>query len=173
MFFDEFGYSFQEPLARTWAPKGRRPSVRRVERERRALSTAVALTLSGRIFKRHFKGGMKSAQVIVALQHLQRYVPGMLILIWDGGSIHTSHETKAYLAAHPEIIVEPLPPYAPDLNPEEYCHGNVKQRLKNATPTVVAEMCALLDQGFARLRRRPDMLLHFIHYAGLAVKQLW
>ncbi len=56
VFFDEFGFSFQEPLARTWAPKGQRPIVRRVERERRALSTAACLTLSGKIYKRHFSG---------------------------------------------------------------------------------------------------------------------
>ena len=173
MFFDEFGFSFQEPLARTWAPKGERPIMRRVERERRGLSTAVGLTLSGQIFKRHFKGSMKSAQVIIALQHLQRHIPGRFILIWDGASIHRSHETQAYLAAHPEIIVEPLPPYAPDLNPEEYCHGNVKRRMKNATPAHLDDICVLLDRGFARLRERPDLLLHFIHQAGLGVNQLW
>ena len=173
MFFDEFGFSFQEPVERTWAPRGERPVLRRVTRERRGVSTAVGLTLSGKIYKRHFKGGMKSPQVIEALRHLQRHIRGRFILIWDGASIHTSRETKAFLAHHPDILVEPLPPYAPELNPEEYCHGNIKQHLKNATPANVCEVCLLLDRGFARLRRRPDMLLHFIHHAGLSVKQLW
>lgn len=173
MFFDEFGFSFQEMLARTWAPKGKRPILRRVESERRALSTAVGLTLSGKIFKRHFEGSMKSEQVIESLEHLQRHLPGRVILIWDRASIHKSGKTQAYLDAHPEIIAEPLPSYAPELNPEEYCHGNVKQHLKNVTPDTVAEMCDLLDREFARLRHRPDLLLNFIHHAGLSVKQLW
>ena len=173
MFFDEFGFSFQEMLARTWAPKGKRPILRRVERERRAVSTAVSFTLSGKIYKRHFAGSMKSEQVIVSLQHLQHHILGLIILIWDRGSIHTSRKTQAYLDANPEIIVEPLPPYAPELNPEEYCHGNVKQRLKNVTPDTVDDLCDSLDRGFARLRRRPDLLLNFIHHAGLPVKQLW
>jgi transposase len=69
--------------------------------------------------------------------------------------------------------VEWLPPYAPELNPEEYCHGNVKQRLKNATPANALQICRMLDRGFARLRRRPDLLLSFVHEAGLTVKQLW
>lgn len=116
---------------------------------------------------------MKSAQLIEALQHVRRYIPGRFILIWDRASIHTSHETKAYLTAHPEIFVEPLPPYAPDLNPEEYCHGHIKQNLKNATPSDVDEVRVMLDRGFACLRRRPDMLLNFIHQAGLSVRQLW
>lgn len=173
MFFDEFGFSFQEMLARMWAPKGKRPILRRVERERRAVSTAVGFTLSGKIYKRHFAGSMKSDQVIESLHHVQRHVPGLIVLIWDRASIHKSRKTQAYLNAHPEIILEPLPPYAPEVNPEEYCHGNVKQHLRNITPDTVAEMCGSLDREFARLRRRPDMLLNFIHHAGLSVKQLW
>ena len=173
MFFDEFGFSFLEPLARTWAPKGKRPVLRRVTRDRRALSTAVGLTLSGRIYKRHFDESMDSEDVIETLQHLQRHIPGRFILIWDHAGIHTSGKTRAYLAGHPEILVEWLPSYAPELNPEEHCHGNVKQHLKNATPADKAEMRAMIDRGFARLRRRPDLLLGFVHAAGLSVKQLW
>lgn len=66
-------------------------------------------------------------------------------------------------------MVEELPPYSPELNPEEYCHGNIKQRLKNARPANEAEMRSMLNQGFARLRRRPDLLLSFFQAAGLAV----
>lgn len=173
MFFDEFGFSFQESVDHTWAPKGQRPVLRRISTERRGVSTAVGFTLSGKIYKRHFKGSMKSPQVIEALRHLQRHIPGRFMLIWDGASIHTSHATQNFLAEHPAISVEPLPPYAPDLNPEEYCHGNVKRHLKNALPTNTDEVRAMLDQGFARVRRRPDMLLNFVHQARLSVRQLW
>ncbi len=143
MFWDEFGFSFQESLAATWARRGKRPVFRRVTKERRALSTAVALTLSGKI-----------------------------ILIWDRARIHRSKITKVYLQNHPEIRMEELPAYAPELNPEEYCHGNVKQGLKNARPACQQEMCSMLDRGFARLRRRPDLLLSFFHAAGLSVRKL-
>jgi hypothetical protein len=101
VFFDEFGFSFLEALARTWAPKGRRPILRRVTAQRRAVSTAVGLTLSGGIYKRHFIGGMKSAQAVQALAHVHRYLPEGFILVWDRGKIHKSAETQAYLAAHP------------------------------------------------------------------------
>ena len=173
MFFDEFGFSFQEAVATTWARKGKRPVLRRVTRDRRAVSTAAALTLSGKIYKRHFKGSIKSPQLIETLQHVQRHVPGPLLLIWDRARTHRSQMTRAFLAAHPEIMVEELPAYAPELNPEEYCHGNVKQHLKNARPFTKPEIRSNLDRGFNRLRRRPDLLLSFFHAAGLVVKQLW
>jgi transposase len=173
VFFDEFGFSFQEALATTWARIGKRPVLRRVTSDRRALSTAVALTLSGKLYKRHFKGSINSEQIIETLAHLQRYVPGKIILIWDRARPHLSRKTQAYVAEHPEIIVEELPAYAPELNPEEYCHGNVKHHLKNARPVNKDEIRSMLDRGFVRLRRRPDLLLNFIHAAGLSVKQLW
>jgi transposase len=172
VFWDEFGFSFQESLATTWARKGKRPVFRRVSKERRALSTAVALTLSGKIYKMHFEGSIKSENLIETLEHMQRQIPGKIILIWDRASIHLSKLTKTYLQEHPEILIEELPAYAPELNPEEYCHGNVKQHLKNARPTSKEEIRSMLDRGFARLRRRPDLLLAFFHAAGLSVRQL-
>ncbi len=144
-----------------------------MERERRGLSTAVGLTLSGRIFKRYFAGSMTSAHVVVMLTHLLRFLPQGFVLVWDHATIHLHGRTPAFLAEQPEIMAELLPTYAPELNPEEYCHGNVKRYLKNATPANIHEICQMLDRGFARLRRRPDLLLHFIQQAGLRVKQLW
>lgn len=146
--------------------------LRRITADRRALSTAVALTLSGRIYKRHFEGAIHSEQILEALRHLQRHLPGKIILIWDRARIHGSQKTQAYLCNHPEIMLEELPAYSPELNPEEYCHGNVKQRCKNAQPRNKTEIRSLLNRGFARLRRRPDLLLGFFRAAGLPVRQL-
>ncbi len=173
MVLDEFGYSFQERLGPTWAPCGQRPILKRVEHDRRGVSTTVGLTLSGKIHKRHFKGSMRSEQAVLARPHLLRCLPDGFVLIWDRVSIHESKATRAFLQVHPEIRVEVLPAYAPELNPEEHCHGNVKARIRNATPADAAEVRRLLDRGFARLRRPPDLLLHFFHAAGLAVRQLW
>ena len=136
------------------------------------MSTAVAPTLSGKIYKRHFEGSVNSQKLIEALDHLRRHMPGKIILIWDRARIQRSKIAKAYLERYPEILIEELPAYAPELNPEEYCHGNVKQGLKNARPTCKQEMRSMLDRGFARLRQRPDLLLSFFHAAGLSVRQL-
>jgi transposase len=130
------------------------------------------LTLSGKIYKKHFEGSVNSETLITALKHVQQHIPGKFILIWDRASIHTSKKTKTYLRNQPEILVEELPPYAPQLNPEEYCHGNVKRHLKNARPECKEEIRFMLDRGFARLRHRPDLLLGFFHNAKLSVRQL-
>lgn len=172
MFWDEFGFSFQEQPATTWGHRGRRPILYQVNADRRAISTAVAFTLSGKIFKRHFEGSIHSSQIVDCLKHLQHHLRGKMILIWDRSRTHTGRLAQAYLAGHPEIYQEFLPPYAPELNAEEYCHGNVKQHLRNARPAHKEEIRSMLNRGFARLRRRPDLLLSFFHAAGLHVRQL-
>ncbi len=77
-----------------------------------------------------------------------------------------------YFFEYPEIIVELLPKYASELKPDGYCHSNVKKRAANATPDDRVQLRCFLDRRFARLRRRPDLLLGLMHAAGLPVKQL-
>ena len=172
MFVDETGFSFRAKTGTTWAPRGRTPVLRRVS-QRRALSTVSGLTLSGRISKRHFAPALCGEDMVITLRHFQRHVPGPLIIIWDRLNAHRATVVKESLGAHPEIEVHWLPPYAPDLNPEEGCHGNVKQHLRNALPCGVSDLRAGVDRGFARLRRRPDLILGFFRHAGLNVNQLW
>jgi transposase len=173
VFFDEFGFSFLERLGPTWAPRGHPPILRRVTNQRREISTAVGLTVTGKIYKRHFHHSIKGPDIVVALDHIRRHVLGCFILVWDRGPTHTARLVSDYLAAHPDIRVEWLPGYAPELNPEEYCHGNAKTHLKNATPDDKRQVCEMLDGEFARIRHRPDLILGFFHHAGLPLRQLW
>jgi transposase len=169
---DETGFSFRANSATTWAPMGQTPVLRRVS-TRRALSTAIGLTLSGRLDKRHVAQAICGENVVATLRHLQRDVPGPLIVLWGRLSAHRATVVKQYLGAHPAIDVHWLPPYAPDLNPEEGCHGHVKQHLRHAVPTGVGDLRAQIDRGVARLRRRPDLILGCFQHAGLKVNQLW
>lgn len=95
--FEEFGFSFCERLGIIWVPCGKRPVLPRVEYDRGGVSTAVGLTLSGRIYKRHFLGGLTSQHVVQTLQHFLRRLPQGFVLIWDRASIHKSKEAKAFL----------------------------------------------------------------------------
>lgn len=171
MFVDETGFSFRSRPGTTWAPRGRTPVLRRMSK-RRQLSTAVAFTLSGRIYKRNFNHAICGTDFVVFLRHLQRWVPGPLLLIWDRLQVHRRAAVKSYLSKHPEIMVEELPGYAPELNPGEDCHGDVKRHLLNATPEDIKQLRDQADRGFARLRHRPDLLLGFLRHAGYKVKRL-
>ncbi len=133
----------------------------------------VCLTISGRIYKRHFDGSIDAQKIVKGLEHLLRHVRGPIILIWDQSRTHKAKIVRAFLQKHPRIHVEYLPAYAPELNPEEYCHGNVKRRVKNAIFRSKTEIRNALDRGFSRLRKRPDLLLGCFQHAGLGLKRLW
>lgn len=131
----------------------------------------AAITLTGRVYKLHFEGSVSAERVVRFVKHLQAHIPGHIILIWDRARIHTGQPTQSYLADHPKIHAEYLPAYAPELNPEEYCHGYVKRDLKNARPQNKEQMRTLLNRSFTRLRQKRALLLQFFHAAGLTVRQ--
>jgi transposase len=173
VFEDEFGVSYVEPVSFTWAPKGQTPKLKRHGRYRRETSTMAGLTISGKIYKRHFDGSIDTEKLLDGLEHFRQHIQGPIILIWDQSRTHKALLVKAYLEEHPEIHVEYLPSYAPELNPEEYCHGNVKRHMKNAIFHSKIEIRNNLNKGFSRLRKRPDILLGFFQHAGLKLNQLW
>src|SRR5207245_6201303 len=68
--------------------------------------------------------------LIALLRALKRHFPGRhMILVWDGLRGHKSRAMRKYLAgARAWLTVEPLPGYAPELNPVEQIWGNIKGR---------------------------------------------
>jgi DDE superfamily endonuclease len=171
VFVDETGFSFRAKTGTTWAPRGQTPILRRVSK-RRELSTVIGLTLSGKIYKRHFEPPIGATAILVALPHFKRHISRPLIIIWARLNAHRAVIVQDYVAAPPDIAVEWLPPYALDVNPEEGCPGNIKQPLRNAAPATTHDLRVHVDRGVARLRQRPDFLLGFFRHAGLSVNQL-
>jgi transposase len=147
--------------------------IRRSDADRRVLSTIATLSTSGQITTMHVAGSTSSKHIIMMLRRLLRAQPNGFVIVWDGGASHRSKLTKAFLTRHPEIVVERLPAYAPELNPEEFCHGNVKAHMRNLVPQSREHVRRHLNAGFRRLRRRKDLLLGFMNHAGLGVRQLW
>jgi len=173
VFEDEFGISFTEPVGTTWAPRGKTPHLKRIGKYRREISCMAGLTISGRIFTKCCEGSVSSEKLIQGLEHFRRCIGRPLILIWDRSRAHRSKRTKAYLADHSDIYVESLPAYAPETNPEEFCHGNIKRSIKNIVFSSKQDIPQLLHKKFAALRKRPALLLACFHHAGLALNQLW
>jgi len=90
----------------------------------------VCLTISGMVYKRHCDGPINAKKPLVGLEHLVRHSLCPFIIIWDLSRTHKAKIVKVFLEKYPEIHVEYLPAYAPECNPGEYCHGNVKRRMK-------------------------------------------
>jgi hypothetical protein len=171
IFIDETGSSYQLGADTTRAPRGQAPVPRRVSKRRR-VSPAIGLTTSGRIYRDHFDHAIHGEDMVKHPEHLRHRIDAPMIIVWDGLQVHRSGPVKSFLADHPEVSVGRLPSYAPELDPEEECHGNVEQGMRNSAAETEVAIREHADRGFARLRRRPDLLLGFFRHAGLRVKRL-
>lgn len=155
----------------TWAPAGRPPVIRRVSK-RREVSSVIAVTPAGRIVARHVVGTVKGPDVIRALRHFRHVLGRPLLLVWDRSNTHRDQRVQRFVAAHPaDYAAWFLPPYAPDLNPEEQANGVIKSRMANALPESVAELRALACRSIRYLQRHPGLVTNFFRHAGLHVKQ--
>jgi len=172
-FLDEVGHTFRAPVGTTWAPTGQPPVLRRLSGRREVSSLGALVTPLGgpaRLYARHFIGSIHGEQVIVALRYFRRRIGRPLVIVWDRLSAHQAKPVRDFLARHPaDFQIEWLPPYAPDLNPEELCNGAVKGELLNAQPDSVADLRRDARRGFRRLGRRTLELHSFFRHVGLSV----
>jgi transposase len=122
------------------------------------------------VYARHFGGSIHGEQVVTALRYFRRRIGRPLIVVWDRLNAHRAKVVRAFVAAHPDDYrLEWLPPYAPELNPEELCNGAVKRELLNALPASITELHHHARRAFIRLGRRSTTLHGFFAHAGLSV----
>jgi transposase len=178
VFEDESGLSQQPVVRRTWAPRGETPVLTHVGGHWKRLSIAGALAFrwDGRRSRFYFQtrpGTYKDVGLIGFLRQLKRHFRGRrIILIWDGLAGHKSALMRGYLACQREwLTVEPLPGYAPELNPVEQVWGNLKGReLANVCAGDLQALHAPLRAGCRRLCQNSTLPFNFLRHAGLAFK---
>jgi len=168
VFIDEAGFYLLPALVRTYARRGQRPLLRALL-SRDHLSVAGALTLGGKLYTRAQKRAFDSLAVIAFLKTLLRRLPGKLLVIWDGATIHRSKLVQAFVAgvAGERLRVERLPGYAPELNPQEGVWNLLKRvELPNLRFASLARLWDGLMEAVARVRRKPHRLNACFAHAG-------
>ena len=125
----------------------------------KSLSIIGGLALWRFYFQMH-TGSIKSPQVVEFLGHLQRHIPGKLMILWDRAPIHRSLLVRNYVAGtRGRIVIEGLPAYAPELNPVEYMWGQLKSHeIANLIVTQAWELSFEATAALRRLRRRPAII---------------
>ena len=178
MFIDETGYLLTPLVRRTWAPVGRTPVLRVRMQTRRKVSAIGAITISpkrhrlGRYVQLHRDRSISQHEVLAFLQSLRRHVRGPLVVIWDNLRAHRGEQLRRWLARHRRSVrIEPLPAYAPELNPNEYAWGHDKGgELANACPDHTEQLAAWIESAVAPTRSDQPLLRGFVHASGLAIR---
>jgi transposase len=129
---DETGMLMSPTVRRSLAPRGETPILKQKGSHREKVSIIAALSLSprqhrpGLYFQTHPKDFVNNVKAAAFVRQLLRHLRGEVILIWDRGNMHRGDPIRQLLQDYPRLTIEPLPPYAPDLNPVEQLGNHIK-----------------------------------------------
>jgi transposase len=168
VFVDESGFYLLPSVLRTWAPVGQTPIIRH-KLSREHLSAISGITPDGELYLMVQERSYKGPDVLKFLKQLSEQIGGKLLVIWDGAPIHRSQAVKDYLAsgAAARIQLEPLPPYAPELNPDEGVWRYLKRvELRNISCQSLSHLLDEFATAVERLLSKPDVLCACIQEVG-------
>jgi transposase len=120
----------------------------------------------------HQQGAYDADTLIGALEGLRRLLGGQkATLVWDGLPAHRSRAMRAWLGRQRSwLVVEPLPAYAPELNPVEPLWASLKGvELANLAGDTLDDVVAAAERGIQRLRTTPHLAFSFLRRCGLSL----
>ena len=134
---DEASIRSDDPLQCTWGEKGKTPVVK-TSGQRQAINAISALSNKGGFWYHVFDGKFNAEKCIKCFKDFLKGRRTPIILIVDGHPVHKSKKVTSYIESlEGAIEMVFLPPYAPDLNPDELVWnqmrniGTSKKPLKN------------------------------------------
>ena len=174
VFIDESGFMMAPLVRRTWAPRGVTPVLYQRTRSHRKVSVIAALTLPpcyqrvGLYFSLHTDANVTAHRVLLFLRRLMRQIQKPLLIVWDRLNTHRAVTVNRWLERHPNVHIEYLPPYAPELNPVEHLWGYLKGNpLANWAPKEISELSYATRYHAGRLCGRGKLLRSFLYATPL------
>jgi transposase len=153
----------------TWAPIGQTPVVYGTG-NRHSINMISAVSAQGKMHFSFMEGNTSSATFIDYLKKLLHDIPGKIYLIVDGHSAHTAKDTAKFIeSTNGRLTLFFLPPYSPELNPDEWVWRNVKHdRVGRIAARTTDELRKGIENAISRLRQVPDIILGFFRDPDLS-----
>ena len=160
-FADEAGIRSDNHSGTTWAPKGETPVVKATG-ARFGFNMISAVNPQGHFRFMTVEGSVTASVFRDFLARLIAGVDRKILLIVDGHPTHKAKLVKEFVDTHKEQIeLYFLPPYSPELNPDEQVWANVKSRVAKATVQTKEEMKSLVNGALKRIQKLPRLVIGF------------
>lgn len=125
-FLDEAGFQSDPPLGRTYGLKGRTPVVT-TSGQRQSLNVISAVNARGEFWAATYTGKLNAESFMAFLKNFMRGRRGKVFLVADGHPAHKARRVSDYIGSlGGRLELHALPPYAPDLNPDEFVWSHMK-----------------------------------------------
>jgi len=168
LFLDESSIRSDYHSGTTWAKRGETPVVRSTAK-RDKVNMISAISPKGEMRFMVFEGKMDAPQFIEFLQRLIDHAERPVFLIVDGHPVHRSRAVRAWLqdanAEQNHIRLFFLPPYSPELNPDELVWNHVKNHgVGRAAYSPDKQLRRLVYRRLFSLQRRPAIVRSFFQH---------
>jgi len=171
VFVDESGFLLIPSVRKTWSPVGQTPVLHhRYSHDR--ISAISGISVSPKRFHctlycQLYEDNIQSEEVAAFLRHLLHQVHGHLIILLDNGKAHRGEPVQELLARTTRLHLEPFPPYAPELNPDEGVWNQLKSTLANGRPDAQEELMDVLSDEICGLAASQRLLRGCIQQSKL------
>jgi len=161
---DEMGIRSDHQTGTTWGKKGKTPIVSTTGK-RFSSSMISTITNRGKLRFMVFSKNFTADVFITFLRRLIGSVAHKIYLIVDNLRVHKSKKVKQWLDKHKEqIAVFYLPPYSPELNPDEMLNNDVKANSsKSRRPRSKEELIENMRYYLRITQKRPDIVKRFFN----------
>ncbi len=169
---DETGINSEGYNVKGFAPKGKTPVIR-LTTKRNKINMISSITNRGKVRFMLYRETMKAKVLIKFLSRLVKDSQRKVFLILDNLRVHHSKIVREWLKKNKERIeVFFLPPYSPEINPDEYLNGDLKQRIRSGIPAKTEGDLSKKTRSFMKtLQCRAKHVMNYfkhpmISYAG-------
>lgn len=161
-FEDESGVSLAPVIGKTWAPKGKTPIVR-VTGKRGGVLAMSAISPSGRMCFRLEKRRVNSDVLIEFLKQIMACHRRRKIgVVMDQAPCHIAKKVARFAESSKKIKVFHIPPYSPDLNPDEKVWRHMKHvSLKNHQARDKKHLTKLVVGALRKIQKNPNLTKNF------------
>ncbi len=125
-FLDEAGFQSDPPLGRTYGLKGKTPVVT-TSGQRQSINVISAVNPRGEFWAATYTGKLDAESFVIFLKNFVSGRRGKVFLVVDGHPAHKANLVKEFIKdMKGRLELHFLPPYAPDLNPDEFVWSYMK-----------------------------------------------
>ena len=166
---DETCLSTSDTRGRGFAPRGRTPVLTVVSR-RTSVSVLSTVTNQGKVRFMVLEGPLTAPMLIRFLRRLIRDTKRRVFVILDNLKVHKAARVRAWVMAHRDAIaLFYLPPYAPELNPDEYLNGDLKLGVAKRVPARTKPEWSKAARSHLRmLQCRPARVRRFFEHPRIS-----
>jgi transposase len=161
-FLDEVGVRSDSPLGRSYGLRGKTPVVK-TSSQRQKVNAISAVNARGAFWYNVFTGTLTAARFITMLKALLKGRKKPILLVLDSLPAHKTKAVAAFVqSTKGRLELHFLPPYAPDLNPDEFVWSHLKQNGVSKKPLRENEaLRERVEQDLAAIKKNRPLIRSF------------